>query len=53
MEKIGQLCQSPMLEYADNREVYLAKVSRGEWGSRILADTALGMRQAKRLTQIN
>lgn len=39
-EKIGQLCQSPMLEYADNREVYLAKVSRGEWGSRILADTA-------------
>lgn len=39
-EKIGQLCQSPMLEYADNRENYLEKVSQGEWGSRILADTA-------------
>ncbi|CAH8242425.1 Beta-glucosidase [Vibrio aestuarianus] len=39
-EKIGQLCQSPMLEYQQNRETYLAKVTEGAYGSRILADTA-------------
>ncbi|MBY5944496.1 glycoside hydrolase family 3 N-terminal domain-containing protein [Photobacterium rosenbergii] len=39
-EKIGQLCQSPMLDYDDNRERYLDKVRHGLWGSRILADTA-------------
>ncbi|GEA51851.1 beta-glucosidase [Vibrio inusitatus NBRC 102082] len=39
-EKIGQLCQSPMLEYEANRESYLDGVRRGCWGSRILADTA-------------
>ncbi|GEA61199.1 glycoside hydrolase family 3 N-terminal domain-containing protein [Vibrio comitans] len=39
-EKVGQLCQSPMLDYQDNRETYLEKVRKGEWGSRILADTA-------------
>ncbi|GAM62112.1 beta-glucosidase [Vibrio ishigakensis] len=39
-EKVGQLCQSPMLDYKDNRNEYLEKVRNGEWGSRILADTA-------------
>lgn len=39
-EKVGQLCQSPMLDYADHREVYLSQVAGGRLGSRILADTA-------------
>ena len=39
-EKIGQLCQSPMLEYNTNRETYLEHIRQGHWGSRILADTA-------------
>lgn len=39
-EKIGQLCQSPMLEYNINRETYLEHIRQGHWGSRILADTA-------------
>lgn len=39
-EKIGQLCQSPMLEYDTNREAYLKAIAEGRWGSRILADTA-------------
>ncbi|SBT11305.1 glycoside hydrolase family 3 N-terminal domain-containing protein [Vibrio celticus] len=39
-EKIGQLCQTPMLDYDDNREQYLDGVKKGSWGSRILADTA-------------
>ena len=39
-EKIGQLSQSPMLEYNDKRESYLADIRKGRWGSRILADTA-------------
>ncbi|MCL9774060.1 glycoside hydrolase family 3 N-terminal domain-containing protein [Vibrio methylphosphonaticus] len=39
-EKIGQLCQTPMLDYDDNREQYLYGVKKGSWGSRILADTA-------------
>ncbi|MEZ8656766.1 glycoside hydrolase family 3 N-terminal domain-containing protein [Vibrio splendidus] len=40
IEKIGQLCQSPMLEYDENKTVYLNKVRNGLRGSRILADTA-------------
>lgn len=39
-EKIGQLCQSPMLNYEENRDEYLINVREGHWGSRILADTA-------------
>ncbi|SON53230.1 glycoside hydrolase family 3 N-terminal domain-containing protein [Vibrio tapetis] len=39
-EKVGQLCQSPMLEYRHNRDEYLAAVKTGRVGSRILADTA-------------
>ncbi|MDF2152789.1 glycoside hydrolase family 3 N-terminal domain-containing protein [Vibrio sp. CAU 1672] len=39
-EKVGQLCQSPMLDYQQNRHDYLDKVAQGVWGSRILADTA-------------
>ncbi|WP_394239652.1 glycoside hydrolase family 3 N-terminal domain-containing protein [Vibrio astriarenae] len=39
-EKIGQLCQSPMLDYNENKSSYLEKVRQGQWGSRILADTA-------------
>ncbi|MGF1735949.1 glycoside hydrolase family 3 N-terminal domain-containing protein [Photobacterium satsumensis] len=39
-EKIGQLCQSPMLEYNIHRKTYLEHISQGRWGSRILADTA-------------
>ncbi|MDV5169550.1 glycoside hydrolase family 3 N-terminal domain-containing protein [Photobacterium rosenbergii] len=39
-EKIGQLCQSPMLEYNINRDIYLERIRQGHWGSRILADTA-------------
>ncbi|KEI71493.1 glycoside hydrolase family 3 N-terminal domain-containing protein [Endozoicomonas elysicola] len=39
-EKIGQLCQTPMLEFEANREAYLEGVRQGRWGSRILADTA-------------
>lgn len=39
-EKIGQLCQSPMLDYDSHKSDYLNKVRRGAWGSRILADTA-------------
>ena len=39
-EKIGQLCQTPMLDYDENRDQYLDGVKRGAWGSRILADTA-------------
>ncbi len=39
-EKIGQLCQSPMLEYEQNKSDYLNKVAKGAYGSRILADTA-------------
>ncbi|CDT71056.1 Periplasmic beta-glucosidase [Vibrio coralliirubri] len=40
IEKIGQLCQSPMLEYDEHKTVYLNKVRNGLRGSRILADTA-------------
>lgn len=39
-EKVGQLCQSPMLGYDDNKQEYLMKVEQGAYGSRILADTA-------------
>lgn len=39
-EKVGQLCQSPMLEYAKHRDDYLSQVREGRLGSRILADTA-------------
>ncbi|MGF1682738.1 glycoside hydrolase family 3 N-terminal domain-containing protein [Photobacterium minamisatsumaniensis] len=39
-EKIGQLCQSPMLEYNTHRDAYLDNIRQGRWGSRILADTA-------------
>ncbi|MFA0113010.1 glycoside hydrolase family 3 N-terminal domain-containing protein [Vibrio sp. 10N.261.46.E11] len=39
-EKVGQLCQSPMLDYDDNKQEYLMKVEQGAYGSRILADTA-------------
>ncbi|EDK27354.1 putative glycosyl hydrolase [Vibrionales bacterium SWAT-3] len=39
-EKVGQLCQSPMLDYDDNKQEYLIKVEQGAYGSRILADTA-------------
>ncbi len=39
-EKIGQLCQYPMLEYQDNKDEYLQLVREGRVGSRILADTA-------------
>lgn len=39
-EKVGQLCQSPMLDYDDNKREYLMKVEQGAYGSRILADTA-------------
>ena len=37
-EKIGQLCQSPMLEYEKNKSTYLNNVASGALGSRILAD---------------
>ncbi|MEZ8307902.1 glycoside hydrolase family 3 N-terminal domain-containing protein [Vibrio splendidus] len=40
VEKVGQLCQSPMLDYDDNKQDYLMKVELGAYGSRILADTA-------------
>ncbi|GAM56605.1 beta-glucosidase [Vibrio ishigakensis] len=30
-EKVGQLCQSPMLDYQDNRKQYLEKIRNGEW----------------------
>ncbi|MEZ9899005.1 glycoside hydrolase family 3 N-terminal domain-containing protein [Vibrio breoganii] len=39
-EKMGQLCQSPMLDYGSYKALYLDKVRKGKWGSRILADTA-------------
>ncbi|MGR5260025.1 glycoside hydrolase family 3 N-terminal domain-containing protein [Vibrio astriarenae] len=39
-EKIGQLCQSPMLEYDSKKQEYLSQVRSGLVGSRILADTA-------------
>lgn len=39
-EKVGQLCQSPMLDYDDNKQECLMKVEQGAYGSRILADTA-------------
>lgn len=39
-EKVGQLCQSPMMDYDDNKQEYLMKVEQGAYGSRILADTA-------------
>ncbi|WP_087019626.1 glycoside hydrolase family 3 N-terminal domain-containing protein [Thaumasiovibrio subtropicus] len=39
-EKVGQLCQSPMLEYGVHRDNYLNAVREGRLGSRILADTA-------------
>ncbi|EIQ96653.1 glycosyl hydrolase family 3 N terminal domain protein, partial [Yersinia pestis PY-03] len=39
-EKVGQLCQQPMLDYQQHRDDYLAGVRAGRWGSRILADTA-------------
>ncbi|MET4696806.1 glycoside hydrolase family 3 N-terminal domain-containing protein [Endozoicomonas lisbonensis] len=39
-EKIGQLCQTPMLEFEQKKEAYLEGVRQGRWGSRILADTA-------------
>ncbi|MGL6260947.1 glycoside hydrolase family 3 N-terminal domain-containing protein [Vibrio sp. WXL210] len=39
-EKVGQLCQSPMLEYNTRRDEYLECIRLGRWGSRILADTA-------------
>ncbi|CAH0525326.1 glycoside hydrolase family 3 N-terminal domain-containing protein [Vibrio hippocampi] len=40
VEKMGQLCQSPMLDYDSHKADYLSKVRDGKWGSRILADTA-------------
>lgn len=39
-EKIGQLCQTPMLEYETHRDAYLETIRKGLRGSRILADTA-------------
>ncbi|MEI8342404.1 MAG: glycoside hydrolase family 3 N-terminal domain-containing protein, partial [Verrucomicrobiota bacterium] len=39
-EKIGQLGQVSMADYANQRESYLAGVKAGRWGSRILAETA-------------
>ncbi|MBK1792800.1 glycoside hydrolase family 3 C-terminal domain-containing protein [Persicirhabdus sediminis] len=39
-EKIGQVGQTPMLEYEENREEYLQGVREGRYGSRILANTA-------------
>ena len=39
-EKIGQLCQTPMLGFEENAEYFLEGVRQGRWGSRILADTA-------------
>ncbi|MGV2989865.1 glycoside hydrolase family 3 N-terminal domain-containing protein [Vibrio sp. E150_011] len=39
-EKIGQLCQSPMLDYDTKKDAYLTEVKAGMVGSRILADTA-------------
>jgi beta-glucosidase len=39
-EKLGQLGQSPMLNYEDQKDSYLKDVKAGRWGSRILADTA-------------
>lgn len=39
-EKIGQLCQTPMLDFDENRAYFLDGVRQGRWGSRILADTA-------------
>ncbi|MEZ9903075.1 glycoside hydrolase family 3 N-terminal domain-containing protein [Vibrio breoganii] len=39
-EKIGQLCQCPMHDYENNKQHYLAKVKQGQWGSKILAETA-------------
>ncbi|MGF1758218.1 glycoside hydrolase family 3 C-terminal domain-containing protein [Photobacterium sagamiensis] len=39
-EKIGQLCQTPMLDYDTRSECYLVGMRQGRWGSRILADTA-------------
>ena len=39
-EKIGQLGQVAMHNYAERRDEYLAGVRAGRWGSRILAETA-------------
>ncbi|MET4693645.1 glycoside hydrolase family 3 N-terminal domain-containing protein [Endozoicomonas lisbonensis] len=39
-EKIGQLCQTPMLDFDQHKEAFLDGVRQGRWGSRILADTA-------------
>ena len=39
-EKIGQLCQTPMLDFDQKKEEFLEGVRQGRWGSRILADTA-------------
>ncbi len=39
-EKIGQLGQVCMFNYADRREEYLAGVRHSQWGSRILAESA-------------
>jgi len=39
-EKVGQLCQHPMLSFQEKQEDYLSGVRQGRWGSRILADTA-------------
>ena len=39
-EKIGQLGQSPMLDYQNRREEYLDDIRKARYGSRILAHTA-------------
>ena len=39
-EKIGQLGQSPMLDYPNRREEYLSDLRKARYGSRILAYTA-------------
>ena len=39
-EKIGQLGQVAMFSFAERREEYLAGARAGQWGSRILAESA-------------
>lgn len=39
-EKIGQLCQHPMLDYKVDKQKYFQEIIEGKIGSRILADTA-------------
>lgn len=40
MEKVGQLCMNPMLEFKQHQDKYNDLIRQGRCGSRILADTA-------------